>query len=208
MASLPAPGVVAPGSLALGLGLASYLLGSIPFALLIGRMHGVDIRLHGSGNVGATNVVRVLGRGPGILCFVLDFLKGAGPVLAAHMLALPLWAAILAAAAAILGHSRSLFLGFKGGKSVATGAGALVALSPVAGLGALLVWGGVFLASRIVSLASIAAALALPVLMALTRQPVEVVAFSALVSGYVILRHRANIQRLREGREPRMERKK
>jgi glycerol-3-phosphate acyltransferase PlsY len=203
---MAAPLAAAAGPLALAL--ASYLLGSVPFALLIGRLHGVDIRLHGSGNVGATNVVRVLGRGPGILCFVLDFLKGAGPVAAALALGLPLWGALLAATAAILGHSRSIFLGFKGGKSVATGAGALVALSPLAGLGALLVWGAVFLASRIVSLASIAAALALPLLMVLTRQPIEVVAFAAAVSGYVIARHRANIQRLREGREPRMERKK
>lgn len=208
MTSVPALGHLAPGLVALGLAVASYLLGSIPFALLIGRLHGVDIRQHGSGNVGATNVVRVLGRGPGILCFGLDFLKGAGPVAAALMLGLPLWAVLLAAAAAILGHSRSLFLGFTGGKSVATGAGALVALSPLAGLGALLVWGIVFFTSRIVSLASIAAALALPVLMVVTRQSIEVVAFAALVSGYVIVRHRANIQRLREGREPRMERKK
>lgn len=197
-----------PGLSALGLALSSYVLGSVPFALLIGRMHGLDIRQHGSGNVGATNVVRVLGRGPGILCFVLDFLKGVAPVTAGLLLGLPLWGVLLAAAATILGHSRSIFLGFKGGKSVATGAGTIVAMAPLAGLAALAVWGVVFSTSRIVSLASITAALALPVLTLLTRQPLEVVAFSAVAAFYVIIRHRENIRRLREGKEPRMERKK
>ncbi len=196
------------GLSALGLALGSYVLGSVPFALLIGRMHGVDIRQHGSGNVGATNVVRVLGRGPGILCFVLDFLKGVAPVAAGLLLGLPLWGVLLAAAATILGHSRSIFLGFKGGKSVATGAGTIVAMAPLAGLGALALWAVVFSTSRIVSLASITAALALPVLTLLTRQPLEVVAFSAVAAFYVIIRHRENIRRLREGKEPRMERKK
>ena len=205
---MAAPLPLSPGLMALGLAAGAYLLGSIPFALLIGRMHGVDIRQHGSGNVGATNVVRVLGRGPGILCFVLDFLKGVIPVAAGLTLGLPIWGMILAAAAAILGHSRSIFLKFKGGKSVATGAGTIVAMAPLAGLGALLIWGGVFSASRIVSLASITAALSLPVLTLLTRQPLEVVAFSAAAACYVVIRHRENIRRLREGKEPRMERKK
>lgn len=194
-------------ALPLGLAAAAYLLGAIPFALIIGRMHGVDIRQHGSGNVGATNVVRVLGRGPGLTCFALDFLKGVLPVAAGLWLELPLLAVLLAAAAAILGHSRSIFLRFKGGKSVATGAGAIVAMAPMAGLGALLVWAVIFLSRRIVSLASILAALSLPVLTLMTRQPLEVVAFSAVAALYVIIRHRENIRRLRAGTEPRMERK-
>ncbi len=191
----------------LGLVAASYLLGSIPFALIIGRLHGIDIRQHGSGNVGATNVVRVLGRGPGILCFVLDFLKGVAPVAAGLSLGLPLWGVLLAAAATILGHSRSIFLKFTGGKSVATGAGTIVAMAPMAGVGALLIWGGVFLSRRIVSLASITAAISLPILTWLTRQPLEVVGFSAVAAFYVVIRHRENIRRLRAGTEPRMERK-
>lgn len=199
---------LAPEVVALGLAAGAYLLGSVPFALLIGRMHGVDIRQHGSGNVGATNVVRVLGRGPGILCFVLDFLKGVAPVAAGFMLGVPLWGVLLAAAATILGHSRSIFLKFKGGKSVATGAGTIVAMAPLAGLGALALWGLVFSVSRIVSLASIVAALSLPILTFLTRQPLEIVGFSALAATYVVVRHRDNLRRLREGTEPRMERKK
>lgn len=201
---MPAAMPIAP---ILGAIAATYLLGSIPFALIIGRMHGVDIRQHGSGNVGATNVVRVLGKGPGILCFVLDFLKGALPVWGALWLNLPLWGVLLVAAASILGHSRSVFLRFTGGKSVATGAGTVVALAPLAGIGALAVWGVVFLASRIVSLASLAAAVALPALMALTRQPWETVVYAAVVALYVVIRHRSNIQRLLKGEEPRMERK-
>lgn len=199
---------LAPEVVALVLAAAAYLLGSIPFALLIGRMHGIDIRQHGSGNVGATNVVRVLGRGPGILCFVLDFLKGIVPVAAGFALGVPLWGVLLAAAATILGHSRSIFLKFTGGKSVATGAGAIVAMAPLAGLGALAIWALVFSLSRIVSLASITAALSLPVLTLLTRQPLEIVGFSAVAALYVVVRHRDNIRRLREGKEPRMERKK
>ena len=199
---------LAPEVVALVLAAAACLLGSIPFALLIGRMHGIDIRQHGSGNVGATNVVRVLGRGPGILCFVLDFLKGVTPVAAGFTLGVPLWGVLLAAAATILGHSRSIFLKFTGGKSVATGAGAIVAMAPLAGLGALALWGLVFSTSRIVSLASITAALSLPVLTLLTRQPLEIVGFSAVAALYVVVRHRDNIRRLREGKEPRMERKK
>lgn len=199
---------LAPEVVALVLAAAAYLLGSIPFALLIGRMHGIDIRQHGSGNVGATNVVRVLGRGPGILCFVLDFLKGVTPVATGFALGVPLWGVLLAAAATILGHSRSIFLKFTGGKSVATGAGAIVAMAPLAGLGALALWGLVFSTSRIVSLASITAALSLPVLTLLTRQPLEIVGFSAVAALYVVVRHRDNIRRLREGKEPRMERKK
>lgn len=199
---------LAPEVVALVLAAAAYLLGSIPFALLIGRMHGIDIRQHGSGNVGATNVVRVLGRGPGILCFVLDFLKGIVPVAAGFALGVPLWGVLLAAAATILGHSRSIFLKFTGGKSVATGAGAIIAMAPLAGLGALAIWALVFSLSRIVSLASITAALSLPVLTLLTRQPLEIVGFSAVAALYVVVRHRDNIRRLREGKEPRMERKK
>lgn len=194
----------------IGLGLlGAYLLGSVPFALVISRVFfRMDIRDHGSGNVGATNVVRVLGKGPGIACFVLDFLKGWLPAWLGGHFGLPWWAILLLGVAVILGHSRSVFLGFKGGKSVATGAGVIVALAPWVGLSALFVWGAVFGLGRIVSLGSIVAAASLPFLMLAFHEPVPYVAFAALVASYVIVRHRSNIERLLRGQEPRMGTKK
>ncbi|HEY9857271.1 MAG TPA: glycerol-3-phosphate 1-O-acyltransferase PlsY, partial [Stenomitos sp.] len=168
-----------PVSIALAV-LGAYLLGSVPFALLISRVFfRIDIREHGSGNVGATNVVRVLGKGPGIACFVLDFLKGAVPVWVGSTLGFPWWGLLLLGVASILGHSKSVFLRFTGGKSVATGAGVVVALSPWVGLAALAVWAVVFAVSRIVSLGSIVAAASLPLWMVVFHQPVPYVGFAA-----------------------------
>lgn len=189
--------------------LGAYLVGSVPFALIISRVfYRIDIREHGSGNVGATNVVRVLGKGPGIACFFLDFLKGFVPTWLGAYFGLPWWAVLLLGVAAILGHSRSVFLRFTGGKSVATGAGVVLALSPWVGLSALAIWAVVFGLSRIVSLGSILAAAALPLLMILFREPVPYVVFSVVVSLYVIVRHRSNIERLLKGQEQRMGTKK
>lgn len=197
-----------PVWIALGV-LGAYLLGSVPFALVISRVFfRIDIREHGSGNVGATNVVRVLGRGPGIACFLLDFLKGLVPTWLGGHFGLPWWAVLLLGVATILGHSRSVFLRFTGGKSVATGAGVIVALSPWVGLSALAVWAVVFALGRIVSLGSILAAASLPLLMVLFREPVPYVVFSVVVALYVILRHRSNIERLLKGQEQRMGTKK
>ncbi|MBO9539575.1 glycerol-3-phosphate 1-O-acyltransferase PlsY [bacterium] len=196
---IASPVVVAGGAL------ATYVFGAIPFALIIGKLfYGVDIREHGSGNVGATNVVRVLGRKPGIACFVLDFLKGCLPVSLAVAAHLPWWVPLLYGVLAIVGHSRSVFLGFKGGKSVATGAGVIVALAPWVGLAVLGVWAAVFFAGRIVSLASIVAAGSLPLWMLLFKQPLSTVLFGVVTALYVIVRHRSNIERLLKGQEPRM----
>lgn len=194
----------------IALGVAgAYLFGSVPFALIISRIFfGLDIREHGSGNVGATNVVRVLGRWPGIACFALDFLKGSLPVWLGLHLGFPWWAILLLGVAAILGHSKSVFLGFTGGKSVATGAGVIVALAPWVGLSALLLWALVFGVSRIVSLGSIVAAASLPVWMVVFHQPVPYVVFAVVIALYVIVRHRSNIERLLKGQEPRMGAKK
>ncbi|HEY9900335.1 MAG TPA: glycerol-3-phosphate 1-O-acyltransferase PlsY [Pantanalinema sp.] len=191
--------VVASGAL------ATFVFGSIPFALIIGRIfYGIDIRAHGSGNVGATNVVRVLGRAPGIACFVLDFLKGCLPVAIASAAHLDWWVPLLFGVLAILGHSRSVFLGLKGGKSVATGAGVIFALSPWVGLAVLGVWASVFFAGRIVSLASIVAAASLPLWMLIFRQALPSVLFGVAAALYIVIRHRSNIDRLRKGQEPRM----
>lgn len=187
--------------------LLAYLLGAVPFALLIGRAYGLDIRAHGSGNVGATNVTRVLGRVPGGLCLLLDAGKGCLPVIAARMLGWPLELAVLLALAALLGHGKSIFLGFKGGKSVATGAGAMLALAPISGLGALVVWGVVLGLTRVVSLASIAAAASLPIWLATLGAPRPALAFGTCAAIFIIWRHRTNLERLLKGTEPRVGRK-
>lgn len=160
----------------------AYVVGSIPFAVLLGRAKGIDIRRHGSRNVGATNVARVLGRRLGILCFVLDALKGAVPVFATGAVTglvnrpvdaigqVEAWLWLAVGAAAILGHMYSIFLKFSGGKGVATGFGAMFGMWPlltVPALGALLVWMIVAALWRYVSLASMIAAAALPALTAL-----------------------------------------
>ncbi len=201
----------------------AYLLGAVPFGVLIGRIHGVDIREHGSRNIGATNVGRVLGRRWGILCFLLDAAKGAVPVAITGWIggtlgrsaaeigagALGWW--LLVAAAALAGHMASPFIGFKGGKGVATGFGALVAFWPLLGIPALAafaIWIVMVLAVRMVSAASIVAALSLPVSAAvacgLTRDSAPVIAAAAVLSLLVVLRHRANIGRILRGVEPRI----
>jgi glycerol-3-phosphate acyltransferase PlsY len=208
--------------------LLSFLCGSIPFGLLIARAHGVDIRTQGSGNIGATNVWRVLGRGPGLACFALDVLKGLLPVLLAAwctgLLArgpFPgyvdprhawLWMAVMAAA--IAGHMFSPWIGFHGGKGVATGLGAVLGVYPfltLPALGALAVWILCAAIWRYVSLASITAAAALPLLVLgwsrLGSSPDAGLPFvlgTAVFGALIILKHRANIRRLLAGTENRI----
>lgn len=196
---------------------ASYLIGAIPFGYLIARARGVDIFQQGSGNIGATNVGRVLGRPFGILCFLLDFAKGAGPVLAAQYLH-EHWAAglpadalpVAAGLAAFLGHLFPVYLGFRGGKGVATGAGVVAILMPGPTLAALLTWLVVVCATRTVSLASLASATALCVFrLILTKHPfaaedVTTTAFCLVAAGLVVARHHANIGRLLAGTENRL----
>ncbi len=198
---------------------AAYLLGSIPFGYLAGRARGMDIRQHGSGNIGATNVFRILGRGPGIAVFVLDALKGFLAV------RLATWipgadgllgvggAAVIAALAAVLGHNYTCWLGFKGGKGIATSAGVLLGLAPLATGIVLGLWILLFVMSRYVSVASIGAAAGLPVAVialgwAAGRIDPWLAGFSLLAAVLAIWRHRTNIARLRAGTEVRFERKK
>lgn len=194
--------------------LLSYLFGAIPFGLLIGKMYGKDVRREGSGNIGATNVTRVVGVNAGRVCFLLDFLKGVLPVLAADQLNDPSGAAgILAGAAAVLGHVFPVYLRFRGGKGVSTAAGAALALAPPAFLSAAAVWIALFAASRYVSLASIAAALCLPLsatVLSVWRGnvPVLTVVFFYVVGAAAVWNHRANIRRLRSGTELRFDRKR
>jgi len=192
--------------------IGSYLFGSIPFGLWIAlKWKGVDIRTVGSGNIGSTNVSRVCGPTAGVIVLLLDALKGLlPPLIGRYVLHLPSqspWL-IFAAALAIIGHNYSVFLGFKGGKGIATSAGALYGIAWQVGLGACSLFGLLFLAFRYVSLGSIAAALSLPPLMWLFY-PGDYyrLAFAIVACVMAVYKHRANIQRLREGTEPKFGRK-
>ena len=194
-----------------GLLVLAYLLGSLPTGYVIARlMQGIDIREHGSGNTGATNVFRVVGKQAGITVLIIDLLKGLLAVLAARLVMnqldaeLSTWVQALAGSFAILGHSRSVWLNFTGGKSAATGLGVILALAWPVGLGTAALFGLVFGVSRTVSLGSISAAIAAPVLMFLTKQPLPFILLVLLGGIYVIIRHRSNISRLLAGTEPKL----
>jgi glycerol-3-phosphate acyltransferase PlsY len=224
--------------------LLAFLLGSIPFGLLISKAKGINIREHGSGNIGATNVLRVVGKKYGITCLILDALKGFIPVAIAtnliqiesRAIQIPLgfldsWALVLPASdamlgqtvqiltalAAVLGHNYSPWVGFKGGKGIATSAGVLLALMPFAVLLLVVVFLVVFVTTRYVSLASIVAAAVLPIMTlwgswhhgriqdGTWNKPLFI--FTVIIGALAIWKHRSNIQRLRNGTENRFTRK-
>lgn len=199
--------------------LVAYLLGSTPTGYTVARLiKGIDIREHGSGSTGATNVLRTLGKGPGLLVLLIDMLKGVLAIAlvywvfayaASHNI-VPLtvnpelwlaWMVALAGLAAVLGHSKSIWLGFTGGKSVATSLGILLAMSWQVALGTMAVFGVVLALSRIVSLSSIAGAIAVSVFIVILHQPLPYLLFALAGGIYVIWRHRSNIQRLLAGTE-------
>ncbi len=235
--------------------LLAFLLGSIPFGLIIAKAKGINIREHGSGNIGATNVLRIVGKKYGIACLLLDALKGFIPVVIAvnliqiagknvglfHIGALDSFALLLPAAeqfkgqllhvvtalAAVLGHNYSPWVGFKGGKGIATSAGVLLALMPAGVVLLALVWLVVFAISRYVSLASIVAAASLPLITHIGARfhhlnndkalPTlwqagtwnkPLFFFSVIIAVLAIWKHRTNIQRLLAGTEHRFTRKK
>jgi glycerol-3-phosphate acyltransferase PlsY len=198
----------------------AYFIGSFPTGYVVGRIRGVDVRKVGSGNVGATNVTRVLGKQFGYPVFLLDFLKGLVPVLLAREIAnrcqLGSTATDLCVALggifSVLGHSYPVWLGFKGGKGVATSLGAIFGISWIAALIMGAVWITFFKTTRYVSVASIAASIALPVAMItlLFLQQLRsavLVYFSLLLAAIVVIRHRSNVSRLLSGTEPRFSRK-
>lgn len=210
----------------IGMLAASFLCGSVPFALLLGRLRGVDIRKVGSGNIGATNLGRALGRPWGVACFLLDALKGAAPVAAfgiwrgtwgvalgeASANATIEWLAV--AIAAILGHVFSPWVGFKGGKGVATGFGSMVALWPLLTwpmVGALLAWAILLAATRFMAIASVIAAATPPAVLLVQSLQAEwppaaapLLVATSLVFVLVAIRHRTNVARLLAGTEPRI----
>jgi glycerol-3-phosphate acyltransferase PlsY len=175
----------------------AYLSGSVPFGLLVARARGVDVRAVGSGNIGATNVARALGRKTGALVLFLDAVKGFLPAFAVRYFwpELPLVAAG-AGLFAILGHVFPIWLKLHGGKGVATGLGVFLALSPLATAVAALFFFAVYATKRIVSVGSLAAATALPLAMVVLEEPAPYVALAAAVWLLVMVRHRTNIQRL------------
>ena len=187
--------------------LLAYLVGSIPFGFLIARWHGIDIRAAGSGNIGATNVVRVLGMKLGGGVFALDLLKGALPTVAAGFVSAEQGLPVVAGLTAILGHMFPVWLGFRGGKGVATGAGVVAVLFPWPTLGALFVWLLFLCVLRYVSLASVVAAAApVGLHLLLAAEPFAAgqrikTGFSLLAFLLVLVRHRGNLARLSRGSE-------
>ena len=198
----------------------AYLLGSIPAGYIAGRIAGVDIRKLGSGNVGATNVTRVLGKRFGYPVFLIDFAKGLAAVLIALMIAgtattnatfIDLSAG-MAALFSVIGHSYPIWLRFEGGKGVATALGSLFGLNWIGAVVMCIVWLTVFQVTRYISLASVTAAVALPITIAImlglkqVQSPI-VFYFALFLGGIVIFRHRSNLSRLLKGTEPRFDRK-
>ncbi|HSV73312.1 MAG TPA: glycerol-3-phosphate 1-O-acyltransferase PlsY [Chthonomonadales bacterium] len=182
---------------------ASYLLGAVPFGLLVGRLaSGVDVRAEGSGNIGATNVLRVAGKPAGALVMALDVGKGLLPAAAAGLLGLGTVWQVAAGLAAIIGHMYSPFLGMKGGKGIATSLGVLLGALPPVGVTVFVLWGAVVAATGYVSLASVLAAASLPWLSA-AAYPGDVVrmGFVCLAAVLATYRHRANLVRLCQGTE-------
>lgn len=192
--------------------LAAYGLGATPTSYWVGKARGVDLRNEGSGNLGATNAFRVLGWQAALVVMVVDVLKGWFPVWYFPRLdGEAAWSWTLAyGAAAIVGHVFSFWVRFRGGKGVATSGGVFIALAPLAALGGFVVWLVMVALTRIVSVGSIAAALALPVLVAVTvpTAGTGLVAFTVGLSAFVIWKHRSNLTRLFRGEEPRIGQKR
>ena len=184
--------------------LLAYLAGSIPFGLVVGKVfYHVDVREHGSGNVGTTNVFRVLGKKAGVVVLVCDMLKGFVPAFIAASFFNP-WLAIFIAAAPVVGHMYSVFLKGRGGKGVATGAGVVLALVPLAFGIILVVWVLLILTTRYVSLASLVATLLVPVFVFAFGDPLPYEIAAVLVTVVIFWAHRGNIRRLIAGNENRV----
>lgn len=193
--------------------LVGYLLGAVPSGVIVGRLRGVDPRSGGSGRTGATNAMRTLGTGLAAVVLLIDVLKGAGAVLlgavvADAMAASAAWGAAIAGSAAVLGHVRSVFIGFSGGRGVATGGGVMLVLSPIAILAAIPVLAVSVWRTRYVSLGSMLAALTVAIvaggLAAAGRAGVQTAVAAVLIGAIVVAAHADNIARLRDGTERRL----
>lgn len=186
------------------MGLA-YLFGSIPFGLVVAKVWAnIDIREHGSGNIGVSNVLRTVGIVPAIIVLILDAGKGLVPVLFAKQIFTNETIWLLVGICAVIGHTWSLFLNFKGGRGVATAFGMFIGISPKVIIVLMVLWITVLMISRYISLASILAAVALPIFLIIFKFPISYFILSLLLSSLVIYRHRPNIQRLLAGTEHRI----
>jgi glycerol-3-phosphate acyltransferase PlsY len=184
--------------------LLGYAIGSVPFAFLLARRAGIDVRVTGSGNVGAANVLRTSGAALGVVVMALDISKGAATVFAAHAASGTIGAMASAGAAAVVGHIYPVWLRFHGGKGVAVAAGVFSVLAPIATLLALVVFVSVVWLTRLISFGSIAATLALPPIAWLSGAPPEVIVASSGSGALILFRHRSNIARLLARRERRI----
>jgi glycerol-3-phosphate acyltransferase PlsY len=189
--------------------IVSYIIGAIPFSYILGKLFkGIDIREYGSGNVGATNLIRSVGKLPGLIALLLDALKGFIVVIfaagffyrPAALPSLPLFKCMLGLAV-VFGHIWTVFLKFRGGKGVATAIGVFIGLAPLAMAFGLCIWGLSALIFRYVSLSSIIMAISLPVIMFILNKPNEYILFACLLGAFIIYRHRANISRIINGTE-------
>ena len=182
--------------------IAAYFIGSIPSGLIIGKaLYNTDLRQCGSGNIGATNAWRVLGKKAGIVVFVMDFLKGVIPVLlASYFIGTP-WSMVIVGVMAIAGHVFSIFTAFQGGKAVATGLGVVTVMMPDIALIVFVVWLIIVMITRYVSLGSIIASVLVPILSIVFEYPIPFMDFGVFTATLIVLRHRPNIKRLLNGTE-------
>jgi len=182
-----------------------YFSGSIPTGYWIGRLKGIDLRSVGSGSTGATNVLRAVGKGPALLTLIIDILKGFLPVFLAMKITGDNFIVVLVSITCIVGHSKSIFLSFKGGKSSATGLGVLIGISPLVAFISFSIWLVVVFVSKYSSLGSLIAVPLVPVWFYIFHKPPIYILFGIFIAVYIVLiRHRENIKRLIEGKEPKI----
>ena len=179
----------------------TYFIAAIPFGLLVARLKNINLREIGSGNIGATNVYRAMGAKYGILVFIFDAIKGGIPTYVATLVDPNPLFHILIGAIAVTGHSLSCYVKFKGGKGVATGAGVIIALSPIIGLVMIILAAILIYVTRYVALTSIVCAIATPLLFYILKYPIAYVGMFAAIGIFIIVRHRSNIERLLKGTE-------
>ncbi|MDQ4127231.1 MAG: glycerol-3-phosphate 1-O-acyltransferase PlsY [Actinomycetota bacterium] len=197
----PLFGYTFPAMLEILLVLLGYVLGSVPTGYLVGRAFGVDVRKVGSGNIGTANVLRAAGKWAAVVTLAGDLLKGLIPVVVARLSTGNEWLIAAVAFAAVIGHCWPVFLRFKGGKAVATGAGTTIGLAPVVGLGLFAFWWAVVLVSRYTSLGAIAVMVVSPVVLWVTDQPLPYVLYTIVGGALVLWRHRENAVALMRGTE-------